>query len=387
MKRVLFAALTIALAGPPAAAEAPRLTPEEIEAGWLLLFDGESTFGWQATSDAKWTVRDGAVRADQGAPGFLMTTSEWADFELSVEFEATPTTNSGVFLRTGLAPTDPQADCYELNIAPESLSPFPTGSFVGRAKAKLPAPTSGWHRFDVRAVNGHFTVQLDGQVTLDYLDPRPVRRGRIGLQFKDGPAAFRNVKLRPLGSVDLLGGAAPGLDAWRLPGPQEARFAIQDDGRLHVSAGRGQLETRDQWADFVLQFDVRVNGDGLNSGVFFRNLPGQVWQGYESQIHNGFRDGDRAQPADFGTGGFYRRQPARRIVADDRQWFTQTVVVNGPHMAAWVNGYPVSDWTDTRPAHDNPRQGLRLAAGTIALQAHDPTTDLDFRRMRIAELP
>ena len=52
-----------------------------------------------------------------------------------------------------------------------------------------------------------------------------------------------------------------------------------------------------------------------------------------------------------------------------------------------VNGYQVTDWTDHRPPHDNPRSGLRLEPGTISLQAHDPTTNLRFRNLRIAELP
>ena len=69
-------------------------------------------------------------------PGFLMTTTEWADYELHVEFQAPPQTNSGIFLRTPLKPTNPASDCYELNIAPPD-NPFPTGSFVGRQKATI----------------------------------------------------------------------------------------------------------------------------------------------------------------------------------------------------------------------------------------------------------
>ena len=56
-------------------------------------------------------------------------------------------------------------------------------------------------------------------------------------------------------------------------------------------------------------------------------------------------------------------------------------------MAAWVNGYQVSDWTDTRAKNENPRNGLRLAKGTLAIQGHDPTTNLSFRNLRITELP
>jgi hypothetical protein len=107
--------------------------------------------------------------------------------------------------------------------------------------------------------------------------------------------------------------------------------------------------------------------------------------GYECQIHNGFQNDDRTQPQDCGTGGFFRRQNARRVVADDLKWFHMTLIADGSHMAAWVNGYQVSDWTDDRPEHENPRKGLRLEPGTIMIQGHDPTTNISFRHLRIAE--
>ena len=109
--------------------------------------------------------------------------------------------------------------------------------------------------------------------------------------------------------------------------------------------------------------------------------------GYECQIHNGVENQDATRPKDCGTGGFFRRQDARRVVAKDLQWFHQTLIVNGPHMASWVNGYQVSDWTDERPAHENPRKGLRLEAGTIMIQGHDPTTNISFRNLKSTELP
>jgi hypothetical protein len=74
------------------------------------------------------------------------------------------------------------------------------------------------------------------------------------------------------------------------------------------------------------------------------------------------------------------------VVADDETWFHLTLVADGPHIAAWVNGYAVSDWTDERAANENPRVGLRLEPGTIMIQGHDPTTDISFRELRLAEL-
>ena len=110
-----------------------------------------------------------------------------------------------------------------------------------------------------------------------------------------------------------------------------------------------------------------------------------AWQGYESQIKTA--SCSIARPMDYGTGGIYNRQKARKVVPDDFVWFHKTLVVSGDHMAAWVNGYQVSDFTDTRPANDNAREGLRLKAGTLAIQGHDRTTDLSFRKIRIAEMP
>ena len=142
-------------------------------------------------------------------------------------------------------------------------------------------------------------------------------------------------------------------------------FSVTPQGALNVKNGPGQVEYQGELADFVLQLEIISEGKELNSGIFFRNIPGSFQQGYECQVNNGFKNGDRTQPKDCGTGGFYRRQNARKVVPNDFEWFRETLVVSGPHMAAWVNGYQVSDWTDTRSPSENPREGLRLKAGTL----------------------
>ena len=77
---------------------------------------------------------------------------------------------------------------------------------------------------------------------------------------------------------------------------------------------------------------------------------------------------------------------ARRVVSDDETWFSQTLVAEGPHVSVWVNGYQVTDWTDTRKPDPNPRKGLRTEAGTLMIQGHDPTTDISFRNIQVQEL-
>jgi hypothetical protein len=384
MRHALFLAGLICFAAVPAA-HANALSPEEIRDGWLQLFDGETTFGWEPNAKTDWQVADGVISAANGEPGLLCTTSEFADYILKLEFRSSPQTNSGVFLRTPLKPTDPAKDCYELNIAAPDVSPFYTGSFVNRQKASPFQASGEWQSYEVTAKGDHFIIKLDGQTVLDYVDRKPLGRGRIGLQYRVGPIAFRNIRLKPLGLTSIFNGHD--LTGWKVFNENKSVFSVTKSGELNVTNGKGGLESTGQYADFTLQFEVFSAGEHLNSGVFFRSIPGEFCNGYEAQIQNGYKDGDRTKPMDCGTGGIYRRQNARKVVSNDFEWFSMTVIASGAHVATWVNGYPVADWTDTRPADPNPRKGLRTAAGTLILQGHDPTTNLSFRNLHVQEMP
>lgn len=365
----------------------PTFLPQELlDEGWISLFDGETLYGWETTGDAKWEIANGEVRTSGEKQGFLMTTTEWADYVLHAEYKADERTNSGVFVRTPLKPTDPASDCYELNIAPAD-NPFPTGCFVGRAKGKLKKMPSvdEWHSIDVAALKDEFAVRIDGKPVLQYTDAKAIKIGRIGLQSREGAVSFRNLRLKPAGLLPLLNGRD--LAGWNKERAEKSKFQLTDKGELHLSDGPGQIETERDYANFVLQLECKVNGSGLNSGVFLRTLRSGRWAGYESQIQNAFQKGDRTRPKDFGTGAIYRRQPARRVVADDNKWFAKTIVADGPHFAVWVNGFQVSDWTDKRPAKESGREGLRLGGGAIAIQGHDATTDFLFRKIMAVELP
>jgi hypothetical protein len=393
------------------AAQPNQLTPEQIAEGWISLFDGETLFGWQPTSDANWKVEDGAITVSEGEQGFLATTAEFADYMLHLEFKCPPSTNSGVFVRTALEPSDPTKDCLEINIAPKD-NPFPTASYVGRKNVALlengvrlinpdrKAPFAvdvwdgKWHTLDIAIVDSPVVgsvcaVSIDdhgvhaGPLS-DFPGETPLR-GRISLQFREGPVAFRDIRLRPGALPPMLNGKD--LTGWNTDKIEASNFEVTSEGELHVTNGRGQLETGASYGDFIMQLDCRVDGDGLNSGVFYRCIPRDMMNGYECQIHNAIKDNDPTKPADFGTGGIYRRVPARKVVSKDHEWFTMTLVPTGPHVSVWVNGYQVTDWTDDRPEHENPRNGLRVKPGTIALQGHDPTTNLRFRNLKIAELP
>ncbi len=151
-------------------------------------------------------------------------------------------TNSGVFLRTPLEPTDPARDCYELNIAPGD-NPFPTGSFVGRQKVKRKAKwvpaADEWHSFDVAVLNDEFAVRLDGKSALQYIDSKPVRIGHIGLQSREGAVAFRNVRLKPIGLTAVVRRCAIWMGGTR-SGRRSASFEVTEGASCICRTVRGR---------------------------------------------------------------------------------------------------------------------------------------------------
>jgi hypothetical protein len=238
---------------------------------------------------------------------------------------------------------------------------------------------------------------------------------------------IRNIKLKTLGLKSIFNGKD--LTGWKevKTNRSKSKFTVTDKGELNIKNGPGDIQTEGQWADFALQIEVFSNGPHLNSGVFFRCIPDKFWSGYEAQIRNEWvsdvllKDGTkltgsytakgdevivrsgkkvkkvkkadvkevidhRDKPIDYGTGAIYKRQAARKVVSSDKEWFTMTVIAHGKHLAVWVNGYQTADFTDKRKPSKNAREGAKTAKGPISLQGHDPTTDLRFRNIRIAEL-
>ena len=366
---------------------APGLTAKEIQSGWISLFDGVSLYGWHPNSSANWSVVDGEIRASEGDRGLLLTGFQISDFEFRCDFQLSEGGNSGVFLRSPQKPKNPAEDCYELNIC-DTHQAFKTGSLVGRAKPGTDVATDGkWNTFHVRVVGSMVNVTLNGEEVLEYTAPAnsKLRTGFIGLQKNSGRIAFKNIYLKPVGELPLFNGES--LAGWREVPGGSGKFDV-DDKTIHVTGGPGFLETEQKYGDFILQAEVKVNAQDkpLNSGIFFRAIAGTEKapsNGYEFQIQNGFKDGDRHDPEDHGTGAIFRRIKARYVPGDDNTWMNLTLMAQGPAISTWVNGYQVVEWTDTRARHDNPRRGLRLDAGHISLQAHDPTTDLNFRNLRL----
>src|SRR5262245_17900437 len=82
----LWALLVVALVGITASGgetgKNNSLSPKEAAEGWLLLFDGETTFGWQAEPSAKLSVKDALLKLDTGS---VRNTTAFGEFALQFQ--------------------------------------------------------------------------------------------------------------------------------------------------------------------------------------------------------------------------------------------------------------------------------------------------------------
>ncbi len=176
--------------------------------GWVTLIDGETGLdNWNRIGDANWRAEGGAIVADKGKGGHLVSKNSYKDFEIYAEFWADHTTNSGIYMRCadGSKPTD--KTCYEVNIFDQRPDPtYGTGAIVHLA-AVSPMPKAGgkWNTYEIYVKGPQLTVKLNGVVTVS-IEDKSFASGPITLQFgnrppKDDPGGaikWRKVQIRPL---------------------------------------------------------------------------------------------------------------------------------------------------------------------------------------------
>ena len=89
-------------------AQPNTLTKAEIEEGWVLLFDGKTSNGWKGNNKehfpTRWQIVDGTLHFPGGKEvpnardrGDIITTKEYSNFHLKLEWRIAPGGNSGIF--------------------------------------------------------------------------------------------------------------------------------------------------------------------------------------------------------------------------------------------------------------------------------------------------
>ncbi len=122
-----------------------------------------------------------------------------------------------------------------------------------------------------------------------------------------------------------------------------------------------------------------------NSGMYFHTkFQERGWpaNGIEVQVNN--THGDPIK-----TGSVYKlKNIMNQSPVKDDEWFTQHVIVNGRHIVVKVNDKIVNDYTVPEDLkREKGWENNVLGEGTLALQGHDPGSEVHYRKVMVKPLP
>ena len=128
------------------------------------------------------------------------------------------------------------------------------------------------------------------------------------------------------------------------PGPDGAKWVVDDQGVLHGSEPRGTWLVSDrEYGDFVLEFDFKL-GERGNSGCGIR-FPGRgdpAFDGLEIQMCDA-RYNDPPDTADKLTASLYKALAPGKQVYKPTEWNHYVITARGPHIKVELNGQVVQD--------------------------------------------
>ncbi len=159
------------------------------------LFNGKNLDGWEVYGTEKWYVEDGLLVAESGPDGeygYLATTKNYKNFELTVDFLQEADGNSGVFFRSSLDGT--KISGWQVEVAPPNLHTGGIYESYGRGWLVKPETEKEkflnygeWNQLKIRVVGDKVTTWLNGEMMVDFIDEKiGDGNGKIALQIHDG---------------------------------------------------------------------------------------------------------------------------------------------------------------------------------------------------------
>ncbi len=372
------------------------LTQKEIDNGWIMLFDGQTTDGWRSFKQegiSGWEVKDGQLiglgkGGDLG--GDIITTTTYEDFELYLEWAIEEAGNSGILYRVleGNYPTvyatGPEFQVLDDVGYPHELREVQKAGAnydMHIASNKTLKPAGSFNSTRIIIKDGHVEHWLNGNQVVsydlwddewkdlvqkskwkDYPAYGLAISGHISLQDHGNVVKYRNIKIRDLTETGNSIFNGKNLDGWKIHGTE--KWYVQD-GELLCESGPdkkyGYLATEKKFKDFILRLKFKQEADG-NSGVFFRSsLDGTKISGWQVEVAPEGHDSGGIYES-YGRGWLWRIPDEREHILKPNNWNDLIVKVQKDRVLVWLNGDMMTDLSDDK---------IGEAIGVIALQIHD----------------
>jgi hypothetical protein len=203
------------------------LTARERADGWKLLFDGRTLEGWRefekTTIGPGWQVQDGVLAlVDPQKAADLITTRNYADFDLVFDWKISPMGNSGVYyhvIETGEHGYQSGPEYQLLDNAHGEPPLERAGGLFGlyAPTRDVTRPVGEFNHSEIIVNHGHVQHWLNGEKVAEYQIGSPDFKARvagtkfarwplfataptgyISLQDHESPVAFRDIKIKPL---------------------------------------------------------------------------------------------------------------------------------------------------------------------------------------------
>lgn len=179
------------------------------------------------------------------------------------------------------------------------------------------------------------------------------------------------------------------LTGWKLVGGHGSGYIVEKGDIVCPRDGGGNLFTEDEYANFVLRFEFKLEA-GSNNGIGIRApLEGDAaYQGMEIQVlDNDSPQYSHLKPTQY-HGSIYDVVPAKRgYLKPTGEWNQEEITANGRHITVKLNGTVIVDAnldSVTDPAVLQHHPGLARTTGHIGLLGHG--TRVEFRNLRVKKL-
>lgn len=177
-----------------------------------------------------------------------------------------------------------------------------------------------------------------------------------------------------------------------------ATYRVEDGAIIGQTAKRSPnsfLCTKKKFGDFVLEFEVKLMDNALNSGVQIRSQTAEAQGDEDFGTVNGPQieieaSGENGAEAGYiygeSCGGWMTAQDELipHKVFKDGEWNQYRIKAEGPRIQTWINGEPIEDLVDEAKHESHPK-------GFIGLQVHSIPVDqgpyeVAWRNIRIKVL-